>query len=87
MMRLEDMVDRARTMDMEDPLKVFRELFLIPQDVIYMDGNSLGLPPRESVEGVMRVLKEWENLGVDGWLKGEIPWFTMPEEMGRRMAP
>ncbi len=33
-------------MDRWDPLKSFRELFHIPPGTVYMDGNSLGLPPK-----------------------------------------
>ncbi|MCX7827948.1 MAG: kynureninase [Thermanaerothrix sp.] len=87
MRSLEQMRKVAEAMDMEDPLREFRGRFAMPQGRIYMDGNSLGLPPKESLEGVRRALREWEELQIDGWLNGEIPWFHMPEEMGRRMAP
>ncbi len=85
--KFEEMRAKAEFLDARDPLGTFRERFVIPQGRVYMDGNSLGLPPRESIEGVLRVLDEWKTLNIDGWLKGRIPWFTLPEEMGRRMAP
>jgi len=85
--KFEEMRAKAEFLDASDPLGTFRERFVIPQGRVYMDGNSLGLPPRESIEGVLRVLNEWKTLNIDGWLEGRIPWFTLPEEMGRRMAP
>ena len=85
--KFEEMRAKAEFLDARDSLRTFRERFVIPQGRIYMDGNSLGLPPRESIEGVLRVLDEWKTLNIDGWLEGRIPWFTLPEEMGRRMAP
>lgn len=81
------MRELAIEMDAQDPLREFRERFVIPPGRIYMDGNSLGLPAKDSIAGVERALEEWKTLGIDGWLEGKIPWFTMPEEMGRRMAP
>ncbi len=33
-------------LDHDDPLAGLREEFFIPQDVIYMDGNSLGTASR-----------------------------------------
>lgn len=53
-------IDRAacEAMDAADPLAFARERFDLPQDVIYLDGNSLGALPRtaaarmaETVEG------------------------------------
>ncbi len=82
-----EMKAKAEALDARDPLGKFRERFLIPKGRVYMDGNSLGLPAKESIEGVLRVLEEWKTLNIDGWLEGRIPWFTLPEEMGRRMAP
>lgn len=84
---LEEKRLQALKLDAADPLASFRERFIVPPNRIYMDGNSLGLPPRESLEDVQRVMDEWKSLNIDGWLSGKIPWFTMPEELGRRMAP
>ena len=33
-------------LDANDPFAAFREQFLIPDEVIYLDGNSLGVLPR-----------------------------------------
>ena len=85
--KLEEMKAKAMRLDGQDPLGQFRERFVMPPGRIYMDGNSLGLPPKKSLEGVQRVMEEWKALNIDGWLEGHIPWFTMPEEMGRKMAP
>jgi kynureninase len=87
MEKLESMKEFAADLDARDSLGQFRDRFVIPPGRNYMDGNSLGLPPKASLEGVQRVLEEWKVLNIDGWLEGRIPWFTMPEEMGRRMAP
>lgn len=76
----------ARALDAKDPLQSFRNHFHLPEDMIYLNGNSLGLCPREGEASVHRVLDEWKSMGIDGWMDGENPWFYMAEEIGKRMA-
>ncbi len=72
-------VDFARQMDEQDPLKSFRQKFLIPQhkgkDTIYLSGNSLGLQPRQTRDFVEMELADWARLGVEGHFKSRNPWF------------
>ena len=72
----------ALKLDSTDPLSQFRNHFYIPKDVIYMDGNSLGLLSRDSKEVLLRVLNEWKGQGIDGWLDAEQPWFHYAEKLG-----
>jgi len=74
--------DFAVKMDQNDPLAAFREHFYIPDRTIYMDGNSLGLLSKEAEYSVRRLLNEWRDLGIKGWLKGKQPWFYFAEKMG-----
>ena len=39
--------------DKQDPLAPFRDEFHIPQDMIYMDGNSLGAMPMKGSSSVV----------------------------------
>jgi kynureninase len=75
-------IDFARELDRNDELKDFRPKFAIPDKKIYMDGNSLGLMPFESKKAVQRVISEWQNLAIGGWLDANPPWFYMAEETG-----
>ena len=76
----------ARTLDRDDPLKAFRKRFYIPRNTIYMDGNSLGLQSRDAEKTLKRTLGEWKQLGIRGWLEGEIPWFFLAEKLGSMAA-
>jgi kynureninase len=75
-------IDQARELDRNNKLAGFRKRFYLPEDKIYMDGNSLGLLSIDAEQSLLRVLDEWKNLGIDGWLQGERPWFWFAEEIG-----
>jgi kynureninase len=61
-------------LDRDDPLACFREEFFIPPDVIYMDGNSLGVMPKAATRRVGEVTeREWgvgliKSWNTAGWL-------------------
>ncbi|SKC46841.1 kynureninase [Maledivibacter halophilus] len=79
--------DFAKRLDLEDPLKEIKNRFYIKEDEIYMDGNSLGLMSKDAEKTLMRVVEEWKNLGINGWMNAEMPWFYYPEELGKLQAP
>ncbi|MBO8157075.1 MAG: kynureninase [Bacillaceae bacterium] len=76
----------ARQLDREDPLHKFRDEFYIKDDVIYLDGNSLGLLSKRAEKSLLDVLDSWKNYGIDGWTTGEHPWFYLSENLGDQMA-
>lgn len=76
----------ADKLDKEDPLKNYKDRFYIPDDTIYLDGNSLGLLSKDAEQSINRVLNEWKELGIKGWLEGEQPWFYFAEKLGGRCA-
>ncbi|UCG01800.1 MAG: kynureninase [Candidatus Heimdallarchaeota archaeon] len=77
----------AKNLDLEDPLAKFRSRFFIPKDTIYLDGNSLGLFPRDAEKCILRVMKEWKTLGIQGWFESERPWWYYGENLGAIAAP
>jgi kynureninase len=75
-------IDHARELDRNNKLLSFRKRFFVPENKIYMDGNSLGLLSVDAEQSLLRVLDEWKNLGIDGWMEAERPWFWFAEEIG-----
>lgn len=72
--------------DAADPLARLRELFDLPQGVIYLDGNSLGARPRAALERAQQVVaREWGNDLIKSW--NTAGWFEMPKRLGDRLAP
>jgi len=65
-------------MDQRDPLKDYRDRFLIPKtssgDCIYLCGHSLGLQPKTAAAYVEQELKDWAALGVEGHFHAKNPW-------------
>ena len=62
-----------------------RQLFVLPEDVIYLDGNSLGPMPKAALARVQQTLEaEWSKLLIRGW--NEAGWFAQPRNVGDRIA-
>jgi kynureninase len=73
----------AQAQDAADPLRGFRDEFLIPphedRDSHYFCGNSLGLQPRAVRPALSAELDYWGELGVEGHFKGRLPWMDYHE--------
>src|SRR6056297_2023441 len=76
----------AHKLDQKDSLAGFRDRFYIPGNSIYMDGNSLGLLSKDAEYSVNRIMNEWRDLAIKGWLQAKTPWFYLAEEIGKKAA-
>ena len=76
----------AKKKDAKDPLARFRGRFYVPKGSIYVDGNSLGLCPKDAEKSVMRALDEWKRFAIKGFMQGAPPWFYMAEKYGALCA-
>ncbi|HVZ42761.1 MAG TPA: kynureninase [Ramlibacter sp.] len=75
----------CRALDARDPLRPLRDLFVLPPEVIYLDGNSLGPLPRAAQERVARtVTEEWGHGLIRSW--NSAGWYEMPRTLGDRIA-
>ncbi|HEU5140201.1 MAG TPA: kynureninase [Bacillales bacterium] len=77
----------AEQLDQEDSLKSFKDEFYIPENTLYMDGNSLGLLSRRAEQAVKEVIDDWKTYAIDGWTNGNHPWFYMSEKLADNTAP
>ena len=77
---------RAAEMDATDQMASFRDLFHVPEGMIYLDGNSLGLMPKACAARVQDVAhREWSEGLISSW--SGAGWFHMPMTVGDRIAP
>lgn len=77
--------------DQEDPLKSFRNKFLIPtniqgEELIYLCGNSLGLQPKNTSDYIQQELHDWAKYGVEGHTDAKHPWLPYHEFLTNSMA-
>lgn len=85
MSRLPDRETLAR-LDADDPLKGSRDHFALPDGVIYLDGNSLGPPPKRALERLEEAARqEWGQGLIKSW--NEAGWMDLPVMTGVKLAP
>ncbi|SEN60545.1 Kynureninase [Paenisporosarcina quisquiliarum] len=80
-------MEYAKSLDEQDALGKYRNEFYIQPNIIYMDGNSLGLLSKRAEKSVLTLLDSWKQYGIDGWTQGEHPWFYFPETLSEMCAP
>ena len=78
--------DAAVALDARSPLPSRRELFDLPDDVVYLCGNSLGALPR-AVPGRLAevVAREWGQGLVGSW--NSAGWSRLSARVAERIAP
>ena len=85
----------AHALDAADPLRTFRDEFLIPPATdpslgsdhqLYFAGNSLGLQPRGVREALLTELDDWARLGVEAHFHGHHPWMPYHNEVREHLA-
>ncbi|WP_149548120.1 kynureninase [Streptomyces marokkonensis] len=82
---MSELAAKAQKLDGADELAAKRAEFVL-DDVVYLDGNSLGALPAAvpgRVEDVVR--RQWGELRIRSWTEGG--WWTAPERIGDRIAP
>ncbi|WP_084352454.1 kynureninase [Primorskyibacter flagellatus] len=62
-----------------------REMFDLPEGVIYLDGNSLGPLPKAAAERISRTVQdEWGEMLITGW--NRAGWMAQPSVLGDRIG-
>src|SRR5512133_484638 len=75
----------AQQLDQQDSLASSREQFVFNDpDLIYLDGNSLGMMPKAAQERSRQVVDEqWGTDLIRGWNKG---WWDAPRRVGDKIG-
>ena len=75
----------AAALDLADPLRGKRELFELPAGVIYLDGNSLGPPPKAAfAELEQAARREWGEGLIRSW--NDAGWWSLTDTLGDRVG-
>lgn len=89
-MEYQNSLEFAKSLDEQDYLKHFREMFYIPimfgKECIYFTGNSLGLQPKRTQDYVVDELEDWASLGVEGHLHARNPWLPYHEIFPKQLS-
>ena len=71
--------------DETDPLRVLGDHFDVPEGVIYLDGNSLGVLPRATAARIQDVVtREWGTDLIRSW--NAAGWVDLPQRVGDKIA-
>ena len=78
-------LEDCRALDAQDPLRALRQQFSLPEGVIYLDGNSLGMLPNTTAARVAEaVTQEWGQGLIRSW--NSAGWFDLPQRLGDKIA-
>ena len=82
----DELVRRAEELDAADPLAVWRDEFVVTDpDLVYLDGNSLGMAPRRTLDRIHQVMRdEWATDLIASW---RVRWLDLPQQVGDLLAP
>ncbi|NWK79079.1 kynureninase [Aquitalea sp. LB_tupeE] len=71
--------------DRQDQLAALRQQFSLPDHVIYLDGNSLGVLPNSAEGRSLEVLRQEWGVGlIRSW--NTAGWFELPRRLGNKLA-
>jgi kynureninase len=76
----------AAALDAADPLAGLRERFILPDGLIYLDGNSLGALPRSTPDRLAEAVRyEWGERLIRSW--NEAGWWSASRRVAGLLAP
>jgi kynureninase len=77
--------EQAAALDRDDPLAPLRERFVLPDGVIYLDGNSLGPLPRETPARIADVVQQqWGQSLIRAW--NSHGWIDLAARVGEKIG-
>ncbi len=84
---VESALAEAARLDTTDPLAHWRSEFVVHDDaLVYLDGNSLGMTPKRTIEALrIAVEEQWAGDLITSWW--EHDWIDLPLAVGDTLAP
>jgi kynureninase len=80
------MHEEAKRLDATDPLAFAQKRFVIPEGLIYLDGNSLGALPRAASRALGETAeRQWGEDLIASWNKHG--WIDWPTRIAAKLAP
>ncbi len=77
--------EEASALDDKDPLARHKARFDLPDGVIYLDGNSLGPPPKAALARLQSTGEaEWRGGLIKSW--NDAGWIDLPKTCGAKIA-
>jgi len=77
--------DDCVALDRADPLAGLRDEFVLPEGVVYLDGNSLGALPRRTATRLAEVAaREWGEGLIRSW--NDAGWIDLSQRIGDKIA-
>lgn len=78
-------LQQATELDSQDKLASFRERFVIDENVIYLDGNSLGRLPQKTKAVLQDIVEnQWGNRLIRSWNEH---WLDLPKRIAAKLGP
>ena len=78
--------EQARALDAADPLAHLRARFRLPDESVYLDGNSLGALPKDAAARMADVVeRQWGTDLITSW--NEHGWIEWPLSVAAKLAP
>ncbi|MDZ7737472.1 MAG: kynureninase [Bacteroidales bacterium] len=80
----ESFMSQALKADEQDPLRHYRSRFKTNDNLIYLDGNSLGMMPLASKKAVTEIMShDWGKRLIRGWNEN---WWMMPQRVSGKLS-
>ncbi len=77
--------EQCRYWDEEDELKHLKDEFVLPEGVVYLDGNSLGARSKKSLAYAQHIIQQqWGEDLINSWNKAD--WWGLPIRLGDKVG-